>query len=332
MALQMLVAALVVALSAAALIANGAIAYRPTMATSADTEIAPPRMRKLRIISVTQERLEVEFYTPAGGIHILSEVRSGGDTVRISITSTNGEPIFAADRPLGPSSGLLSIVGNEFLVVNETLDSGETKLTEYVVPAAYSLRVKNAMKRHLLGEKILRHLDRETVNVTGSSALEELMTRPEVEFIVEAAHALGNAGLYGVDNPAVMVFYTTAMRFAKAIGNDIDEDADVVGSGQVPPEVVSLGKRAKRGFWDWVRPTEYCSNSRSTCRRGWCPEGGHCQGLCGPGCNCWRWVCGDCCWNRGCYWHDRHLCGPGGTSSVRCWLTAPAALVCSLFN
>jgi len=316
MALQMLIASLVFVLSATALCVYGGVAYRPKITTVADTEVAPSP--KLRLISVTQERLEVDFYTPTGGIHIVSEVRSGGDAVRVSITSTNGEPIFATDRPLDHSSSLLSIVGNEFLVVNETLHSGEPKLTEYLVPATYSLRIKSAMKRHRLTEKILRRLDRETVNVTGRSAIEELMMRSEVQLIVEAAHALGNTGLHGVDNPAAMAFYTTAMRFAKAV--EEDADTDLVSSGRVPMNDVPSGKRARRGL-------NYCEESDSYCVR--CPDGERCQGLCGPGCDCWWYVCLDCCWNVGCYLHDRYLCGPGGTRTVRCWVTAPAALLCS---
>ena len=321
MALQMLIVSLVVALSAATFGVNGAIAYPPT---SADTEVAPPRMRKLRVISVTQERLEVDFNTPTGGIRILSEVqRRGAQAVRLSITSTNGEPIFAADRPNElDRSSLLSIGGNDFLLVNETSDSGETKMTEYVVPTGYSIRVKNALKHHLLPEKILRHLDHETVNATGRSAIEELMTRPEVQLIVEAAHALGNAGLYGVDNPAVMAFYTTAMHFAKAIAEDAD--ADVVGSETLHVPHVPYGKRAKRGFWDFSRPsTEHCSNVNggSRCELGTCPRGRKCRGLCGPGCDCWWIVCLDCCWNEGCDWHDVNACRDG-RNSLECWLNA----------
>ena len=295
----MLITSLVVALSAAALTVNGGIAYRPTIATSADTEAAQPS--KLRVISVTQERLEVDFYTPTGGIHILSEVRSGGEAVhvRVLITSTNGEPIFAADRPLDHSSSLLSIVGNEFLLVNETLDSGETKLTEYVVPPAYSFRVKHAMKRHRLTEKIFRHLDRETVNATGRSAIEELMTRPEVQFIIEAARALGSTGLHGVDNPAAMAFYTTTMRFAKAVQEGAD--ANIVSSGRVPMEDVPSANRAKR----FCRT--YCDLVSRTCS---------------TACICWRFVCGNCCWNARCYWHDSYGCR-NGWSTIQCLTTWP---------
>jgi hypothetical protein len=34
------------------------------------------------------------------------------------------------------------------------------------------------------------------------------------------------------------------------------------------------------------------------------PCGSNCLGMCGPGCTCWDWVCGDCEFHDGCYTHD----------------------------
>lgn len=34
-----------------------------------------------------------------------------------------------------------------------------------------------------------------------------------------------------------------------------------------------------------------------------CPEE-ECLSLCGYGCHCWKWVCGDCCYHLGCHGHD----------------------------
>lgn len=34
-----------------------------------------------------------------------------------------------------------------------------------------------------------------------------------------------------------------------------------------------------------------------------CPEQ-ECLSLCGYGCSCWKWVCGDCCYHLGCHGHD----------------------------
>lgn len=52
---------------------------------------------KLRMISASTERIEAEYYTPNGGIHILSEVRSSGEAVRVVITTTSGEPLFSVE-------------------------------------------------------------------------------------------------------------------------------------------------------------------------------------------------------------------------------------------
>lgn len=53
---------------------------------------------KLRIISVSTERIEAEYYEPTGGIHIFSEVSSSGDAVRVRISTTSGKSLFAVDR------------------------------------------------------------------------------------------------------------------------------------------------------------------------------------------------------------------------------------------
>ena len=34
------------------------------------------------------------------------------------------------------------------------------------------------------------------------------------------------------------------------------------------------------------------------------PQANNCRGLCGKGCWCWRWVCGDCCHHQGCFEHN----------------------------
>eukprot|EP00735_Rhodelphis_limneticus_P009151 TRINITY_DN2568_c0_g1::TRINITY_DN2568_c0_g1_i2::g.19086::m.19086 TRINITY_DN2568_c0_g1::TRINITY_DN2568_c0_g1_i2::g.19086 ORF type:complete len:333 (+),score=87.85,DUF3446/PF11928.3/0.013,DUF3357/PF11837.3/0.0093 TRINITY_DN2568_c0_g1_i2:60-1001(+) len=36
--------------------------------------------------------------------------------------------------------------------------------------------------------------------------------------------------------------------------------------------------------------------------------GTYCSGMCGVQCTCWYYVCGDCCWHKGCYMHDTVAC------------------------
>lgn len=41
-----------------------------------------------------------------------------------------------------------------------------------------------------------------------------------------------------------------------------------------------------------------------------------CRGMCGAGCNCWEWVCGDCCFHQSCHQHD--LCCKHAPLSLYC--------------
>ena len=68
---------------------------------------------------------------------------------------------------------------------------------------------------------------------------------------------------------------------------------------QAPAEL-----KAELGLHDHHRQKR-CLDLRSD------PYRNNCQGMCGPRCWCWRSVCGDCCWNRGCHEHDR-CCGAKG--------------------
>lgn len=66
---------------------------------------------------------------------------------------------------------------------------------------------------------------------------------------------------------------------------------------------------------------EACSTFDTTCPVGRCPfvQGrNRCFGMCGRRCNCWRFVCGDCCIHSGCEQHDA-CCARGGIRALlRC--------------
>ena len=66
----------------------------------------------------------------------------------------------------------------------------------------------------------------------------------------------------------------------------------------------------------YLRDRQYRGWKRSSgCSRS--PGSPNCLGMCGPGCTCWRFVCGDCCFHKGCYDHD--LCCRRSFLSLGCW-------------
>ena len=131
-------------------------------------------------------------------------------------------------------------------------------------------------------------------------AMSELHYVPEVQLLERALAALGdNSTRLGVLKP----FYSLCFNLLKACDvetpPELKAPRDLLGDGSVD------GERKKRGC---VTPTE-----------------NNCRGLCGLGCWCWSWFCGDCCWHPGCSEH--HLCCKKKPYSTYCLV--PVRLRCS---
>ena len=81
------------------------------------------------------------------------------------------------------------------------------------------------------------------------------------------------------------------------------------------PDYAGAGDQHGRSLYTWqcglVPHVDKCGSydDQHSCQEGGRPlpscSGGYCQGMCGPACHCcWTWVCGDCCCNNLCLWHD----------------------------
>lgn len=272
-----------------------------------DEEPRTARDAKIRLISLSDERLEMIYYKSSReAVRIVCELqgRSRGKSVHLSVTTLDNRVVFSVDKP-SDSAALWSFEGSEFLFVNET------QPTSYFVPPQYSKQLKNAMKRkNRLRSSLLNLLDHENVNETSSGKIDEFLMHPDVNLLIEAAKALGNQGVYGRDNQPAMIFYSMALRFSKTI-QERNENTD--DSGDDDQVSIPTERRSKR----WWSP---CSNGHYCLV---CPIGRHCVGLCGDGCNCWWWVCGNCCYNFGCYAHDQ-ICGIRNRhDTFECWATFP---------
>ena len=132
------------------------------------------------------------------------------------------------------------------------------------------------------------------------AAISELHYVPEVQLLERVSAALG-------DNSTrleiLQLFHGLCLNLLKA--------AEV----KIPDEL-----RAAPGMED---ETADQHNREKRCSR---PRANNCLGMCGPGCMCWSWYCGNCCWHRGCYEHD--LCCKKSRFSSYC-LTPPG---CSSFS
>ena len=110
-------------------------------------------------------------------------------------------------------------------------------------------------------------------------------------FIIESAYILGRDRNYtGPEYPSIQPLYLIAHNL----------------EGLVPNLFPERERRTPASSGDGS-----CDES---CSR--CPKKRQCLGLCGRGCKCQKWVCGDCCYHRGCYEHD--LCCGKKFTQIKC--------------
>ena len=102
--------------------------------------------------------------------------------------------------------------------------------------------------------------------------LDEMLALPEMGQLPTLSRALGARGITGMDYPAVLALHKVAQQTAQTLKVNI-------------PKLDPIA--AEKG---------YCQAYPNA--------GSSCFGMCGPGCDCWSWVCGDCCYHWGCAVHD----------------------------
>jgi hypothetical protein len=105
-----------------------------------------------------------------------------------------------------------------------------------------------------------------------TNVMDDMLALPEVKQLPTLSRALGVRGITGMDYPAVLALHKVAQQAAMAFSVKV-------------PQLVSV--QTEKAYCD-AYPN----------------SGDSCYGMCGPGCDCWSWVCGDCCYHYGCAVHD----------------------------
>ena len=132
-------------------------------------------------------------------------------------------------------------------------------------------------------------------------SVDNLVAHPSVRLLEPAAKALGeDLGIIGKNEPAVMAFYTTAMTLTEEYTKE---------------QRAMMSLHRKSNPWGiYINRHLVNTQTELECLKT-CPpcEDQECFGLCGYGCSCWWWLCGDCCYHEGCRDHD--VCCRGDTFS-----------------
>ena len=270
---------------------------------------------RLRIIDVGENTLEAIFYNADTGIRIRA------DSVSLTLISmSNDQVLLSGTRPHG-SSFLTSVMGSSFLQYNTTLETGEQRKVEFIVPESLVDQTKNALEA-AKEERMISQLnqDEAEARTARESAFQRLFEQPELALLESAARALGDAGIMGYEHQGALNFYGVAKALLTAQRRDETEENEPERNTDVEENHEDSTSRFKRLFgytlcWDWV-------NIVTICRDGNCPQGPDCVGRCGPLCLCWWFVCLNCCYNQGCYDHDM-CCSERGFFSWECLIPLP---------
>ena len=169
-------------------------------------------------------------------------------------------------------------------------------------------------------------------------ALQRVMLSPEYRSLPKLSRSLAMLGVTGNRYPASVPLHRYALLAEAAYGpipRRPDDDDDRVAYMYANPyasqpvniaiddfDLVDdiLGCNQQAGPFT---PPETAEAIEAACVLGPCsleedPNNDDCFGMCGEGCDCWRWLCGDCCSHPVCSAHDAATrdCEDGGFSGT----------------
>jgi hypothetical protein len=213
---------------------------------------------------------EPQSSTEAGGT--LTLTASTAERVIGTYTRDGITVAFDARRIDGQSSLLLRGTGGRVLV--STAGVGETRVVSFMEG-----RVTFEPPAVIAKPDAMDLRPPTDLAIDGDeAAFGELMATDEAAILPWLSRALGERGLTGKSNPASLGLHTLGSMVARV--RDI--------------EVPSMEPALSDG-------TDDVRTAQSSCHK---PTQNACFGMCGRGCGCWQWVCGDCCYHDGCAAHD----------------------------
>ncbi len=240
----------------------------------------------LELSTLTENTMEGSFTDLEKGLGIQFVSKSDS----LSITTLDGELLLIAEDSQGIALRLVNIGGKYFIQqMRDHDDPSGTTSRDYAVPVSKYHLIKNATPE-LLNALLrkLKNVDENAQKMAVQVAIQELLMQPEILLIERAAFALGDEGITGLNYPSSLPFYLAALQLQKTLMNSTRTGKHVQYEGQ-NDEFRIPSNRLKR---------ESCLSQCPPC------PNDECLGLCGYGCNCWTFVCGDCCYHLGCYEHD----------------------------
>jgi hypothetical protein len=179
--------------------------------------------------------------------------------------------------------------------------------------------------------------DQETDTGDVDGETDAVMGRTETQLAPWLSAALSSAGADGASLAVTLPLHTLAQRVSAATGVDPTSspppepnpmcpptDPDTATSTDTATTTETATSTETAGAAETAAAPDPnlqmgCQDLRND------PNCNKCLGMCGPGCTCWPWVCGDCCEHPGCLAHDKHCRACDRRHKKEC-------ILCALFD
>ncbi len=244
----------------------------------------------LNRFTVTRLHLSGQYYN-ANRKGILFKSESSKTSKYITITTSSGKDTIFSSSVIDEDVTIMSVMNRDYIL---------TQKGNYLVRREKKDIILKALEHKISPSHFHRYLDGSyDAKKTSLVDLSKLVQSEEAQLIQGAALELGRRGMKGLDSTAVMAFYVLAMRLA-TFQPFTPPQGDTPLHDCKGDANISTKHSKKRQFlsgelWACKNNGEYCDT---------CPIGGDCAGMCGPKCQCWKMVCGNCCYHHGCFGQD----------------------------
>ena len=293
--LLFLIALLVIAVCAVI-----AISVSVALSLPSDQSPTAPTSDGLMVTTTTQEEFSGEYYGSNGaGIRFQVVINSTYYTLIVTSIST-GMDLINVMHPQSTNMTMTSINSTMFMIMRNST----SQMNDYIVPpnATGVMETMMMSDNPHMTDDLLQELDSINVNITRQLTLQLLALSEEALLIIEAAKALAEMNNVNSSYLPVRQFYLLGLQLEKMRGHSLGEASTARKRSTTTKQYITCS--AGDG---------YCPASRCPYSRG----DNDCFGMCGYGCSCWSWLCGDCCVHRYCLTHDK-CCADKGFLSFAC--------------
>ena len=267
-----------------------------------------------------EDRIDGSYVSPELGCGLVFNGTKDG----LTLSSLDGKRLLSAGEQVGPMR-LVTLGNREFIQHRESVESNADDgggisgtVRDYAIPKYHGSFAET--RDHETFVNLIQKLKK--LNPSAhlrvlKKSMKRTLLKCELALLSEAAFTMGqHHGITSQDYPSTLPLYMTASRMKSHSQADSHSQTDPRTRADVNHHQDDVDSYTYQhddgGSHNRLKRAESCLKECPPCKSQ------QCLGMCGPDCVCWSWTCGNCCYNKGCYYHD--LCCRSKPNSLACLL------------